>query len=80
MDDDIREEWLIGVRLRDTASADDYKLVGGDALSVGAIVMVETATGTALGILIAFLAWRLWPNPRGTVDLASQPNMGGARS
>jgi cell fate regulator YaaT (PSP1 superfamily) len=49
MDDDIREEWLIGVRLRDTASADDYKLVGGDALSVGAIVMVETATGTALG-------------------------------
>ncbi len=49
MDDDIREEWLIGVRLRDTASADDYKLVGGAALSVGAIVMVETATGTALG-------------------------------
>jgi len=40
----------------------------------------ERATGTVLGILIAFIAWRLWPNPLGTVDLASQPNMGGARS
>jgi uncharacterized membrane protein YgaE (UPF0421/DUF939 family) len=40
----------------------------------------QRATGTALGILIAFLAWRLWPNPTGTVDLASQPNMGGASS
>jgi hypothetical protein len=40
----------------------------------------QRATGTALGILIAFLAWRLWPNPDGTVDLASQPNMGGVRS
>ncbi len=34
----------------------------------------ERAIGTALGILIAFLAWRLWSNPTGTVDLASQPN------
>ncbi|HET9198293.1 MAG TPA: FUSC family protein [Solirubrobacterales bacterium] len=40
----------------------------------------ERATGTALGIAIAFLAWRFWSNPAGTVDLASQPNMGGARS
>lgn len=40
----------------------------------------QRATGTALGILIAFLAWLLWPNRRSTVDLASQPNMGGARS
>jgi hypothetical protein len=40
----------------------------------------ERAIGTALGILIAFLAWRLWSNPAGTVDLASQPNMGGAGS
>jgi hypothetical protein len=40
----------------------------------------QRTTGTALGIAIAFLAWRLWPNPTGTVDLASQPNMGGARS
>jgi len=39
----------------------------------------ERATGTVLGIFIAFLAWRLWSNPVGTVDLASQPNMGGAR-
>jgi Fusaric acid resistance protein-like len=39
----------------------------------------ERALGTAIGILIAFLAWRLWSNPIGTVDLASQPNMGGAR-
>jgi cell fate regulator YaaT (PSP1 superfamily) len=49
MDDDILEEWLIGIRLRDTASADDYKLVGDEAPSVGTIVMVETASGTALG-------------------------------
>ena len=40
----------------------------------------QRAAGTAIGIAIAFLAWRLWPNPGGTVDLASQPNMGGARS
>ncbi len=40
----------------------------------------QRAIGTAIGIAIAFLAWRLWPNPLGTVDLASQPNMEGARS
>jgi hypothetical protein len=40
----------------------------------------QRATGTVLGIAIAFAAWRLWPNPVGTVDLASQPNMGGASS
>ncbi|HEY2994204.1 MAG TPA: regulatory iron-sulfur-containing complex subunit RicT [Methylomirabilota bacterium] len=53
MDDEIRdeivEEWLIGIRLRDAAPADDYKVVENMALSVGDIVMVETATGTALG-------------------------------
>jgi hypothetical protein len=38
----------------------------------------QRATGTALGIAIAFLAWRLWPNPAGAVDLAVQPNVGGA--
>jgi cell fate regulator YaaT (PSP1 superfamily) len=47
--DDIREEWLIGIRLRDTALAEDYKLVEDVAPSVGEIVMVETASGTALG-------------------------------
>lgn len=40
----------------------------------------QRATGTALGIAIAFLAWRLWPNPRRTVDLASQPNTEGVKS
>ena len=40
----------------------------------------QRATGTAIGIAIAFFAWRLWPNPLGTVDLASQPNVGGVRS
>jgi uncharacterized membrane protein YccC len=39
----------------------------------------ERATGTVIGIFISFIAWRLWSNPLGTVDLASQPNMGGAR-
>lgn len=40
----------------------------------------QRATGTAMGILIAFVLWRAWPNPRTSVDLASQPNMGGAES
>jgi cell fate regulator YaaT (PSP1 superfamily) len=43
------DEYLIGVRLRDIAFADDYKLVGELSLHVGDIVVVETATGTALG-------------------------------
>ena len=47
--DDIQEQWLIGIRLRDAASAEDYKLVDEVAPSVGDIVVVETATGTALG-------------------------------
>jgi cell fate regulator YaaT (PSP1 superfamily) len=47
--DDIREEWLIGIRLRETAQAEDYKLVEDVAPSVGEIVVVETATGTAIG-------------------------------
>jgi hypothetical protein len=40
----------------------------------------QRASGTALGIAIAFLIWRLWPNPRGAVDLAGQPNVGGAET
>jgi cell fate regulator YaaT (PSP1 superfamily) len=47
--DEAREQWLIGIRLRDAAPADDYKLVEDLPLSVGDIVLVETATGTALG-------------------------------
>jgi cell fate regulator YaaT (PSP1 superfamily) len=46
---DETREYLIGVRLRDTASADDYKLVGDLPLHVGDIVVVETQTGTTLG-------------------------------
>jgi cell fate regulator YaaT (PSP1 superfamily) len=47
--DDIREEWLIGIRLRDAAPADDYKLVDDLAVAVGEVVVVETAIGTVLG-------------------------------
>jgi len=47
--EDIREEWLIGIRLRAVSPADDFKLVDDVTPSVGDIVMVETATGTALG-------------------------------
>jgi cell fate regulator YaaT (PSP1 superfamily) len=43
------DEYLIGVRLRDIAFAEDYKLVGELSLHVGDVVVVETATGTALG-------------------------------
>src|SRR5262249_60179547 len=42
-------EYLVGVRLRDTAPADDYKLVGDLVLHVGDVVRVETQSGTALG-------------------------------
>ena len=35
-------EYLVGVRLRETAPADDYKLVGDLPLHVGDIVVVET--------------------------------------
>jgi len=47
--DDTPEQWLIGIRLRDASAADDYKLVDDLALSVGDLVVVETATGTAVG-------------------------------
>lgn len=47
--DDTPEQWLIGIRLRNAAPADDYKLVEDRALHVGDLVVVETATGTALG-------------------------------
>ena len=47
--DDRPDEWLIGIRLRAAAAAEDYKLVDDLALSVGDVVVVETVTGTALG-------------------------------
>jgi hypothetical protein len=40
----------------------------------------QRALGTALGILIAFLVWLVWPNRRSSVDLAGQPNLGGVES
>ena len=43
------DEYLIGVRLRDRAPADDYKLVGELELHVGDVVVVETPNGTTLG-------------------------------
>jgi cell fate regulator YaaT (PSP1 superfamily) len=43
------DEYLIGVRLRDIVFAEDYKLVGELVLHVGDVVVVETATGTAVG-------------------------------
>lgn len=43
------EEYLVGVRLRDTAPADDYKLVGDLPLHVGDIVVVESQAGTLVG-------------------------------
>jgi cell fate regulator YaaT (PSP1 superfamily) len=43
------DEWLIGIRLRDTVPADDFKLVEDLAVSVGDIVLVETGSSTALG-------------------------------
>src|SRR2546428_373762 len=41
-------EYLIGVRLHESAQADDYKLVGLDA-HVGDLVVVETGQDTAVG-------------------------------
>src|SRR5947208_16156575 len=41
-------EYLIGVRLHESAQADDYKLVDLDA-HVGDLVVVETAQDTAIG-------------------------------
>jgi cell fate regulator YaaT (PSP1 superfamily) len=49
MMDDTGEAWLIGIRLRDAAPAEDYKLVDDVRPSVGDVAVVETATGTALG-------------------------------
>lgn len=64
-----------------TAAITTYVVLMSSTLGEGAFRAAgQRATGTALGIAIAFLAWRLWPNPVGTVDLASQPNMGGAGS
>ena len=46
--DPTMEEYLIGVRIREVAPADDYKLVDVEA-RVGDLVVVETGTGTVVG-------------------------------
>ena len=47
--DDTGQAWLIGIRLRDAAPTEDYKLVDDLRPSVGDVAVVETATGTELG-------------------------------
>jgi uncharacterized membrane protein YccC len=64
-----------------TAAITTFVVVMSTAVGEGAFeASGQRATGTALGIAIAFLAWLLWPNPRSTVDLAGQPNVGGAKT
>lgn len=46
---DAADEYLIGIRLRDLAPADDYRLAGDLDLHVGDFVVVETASATAVG-------------------------------
>jgi Fusaric acid resistance protein-like len=64
-----------------TAAITTYVVLMSSTLGEGAFRAAgQRAAGTALGILIAFMAWRLWPNSRSPVDLAGQPNLGGAES
>ena len=48
MDEELGSEFLIGVRLRKGAPADDYKIVDASA-HVGDLVLVETPNGTTVG-------------------------------
>ena len=48
VEQDAPVEYLIGIRLRESTSADDYKLVDLE-LHVGDLVIVETGTGTTMG-------------------------------
>jgi len=64
-----------------TAAITTFVVVMSTTVGEGALDAAgQRAAGTALGIAIAFLAWRLWPNPRSAVDLAGQPNVGGAET
>jgi uncharacterized membrane protein YgaE (UPF0421/DUF939 family) len=64
-----------------TTAITTYVVLMSSTLGEGAFEAAgQRAAGTALGILIAFGAWSLWPNPEGAVDLAGQPNVGGAKS
>jgi cell fate regulator YaaT (PSP1 superfamily) len=49
MDTSVASEHLIGLRLREPAPTEDYKLVGDLLLHVGEFALVETANGTAIG-------------------------------
>jgi len=46
---DIVEEYLIGIRLREVAQADDYRLAGDLDLQVGDFAVSTTASGIAVG-------------------------------
>ncbi|MFL5897261.1 MAG: FUSC family protein [Solirubrobacterales bacterium] len=64
-----------------TASITTFVVLMSATLGEGAFRAAgQRASGTAIGIAIAFLAWALWPNSRAAVDLAGQPNVGGAES
>jgi len=64
-----------------TAAITTYVVLMSSTLGEGAFRAAgQRATGTALGILIAFLLWRAWPNRRSSLDLAGQPNLGGVES
>jgi len=64
-----------------TAAITTFVVVMSTTVGEGAIHAAgQRATGSTLGIAIAFLAWRLWPNPVSAVDLAGQPNVGGAET
>jgi uncharacterized membrane protein YccC len=64
-----------------TAAITTYVVLMSATLGEGAFEAAgQRALGTVLGILIAFLAWRAWPNSPLAVDLAGQPNVGGVKS
>lgn len=64
-----------------TTAITTYVVLMSSTLGEGAFEAAgQRAIGTAIGILVAFLAWRFWPNPRGALDLAGQPNVGGAET
>ena len=46
---ELVEEFLVGVRLRESVQADDYRIAESFSVHVGDVVEVETRTGTVLG-------------------------------
>ena len=46
---DLTQDYLIGIRLREPAPAEDYRLTGDLSLHVGEFALVETANGTGVG-------------------------------